>query len=336
MKRLSRLWRRVSGHSKDASEKAPRKSVGPDVVAAVSFKVTQNKNGMDAVLASVSKENQDRVALELELLSAFCRSYAIQICFPDEDLRHAINKEFSKFFPSQSESYFGRSFEDILPMIKDRFERYHNAVNEHHEQGPVWSVGKVFAELCGLKNCSVTAYRGGLWFTKEFEVAKEGFDKIIKDYDLAKKVDNGISEAPSCLSHFHDIVSEYGRVLGENSHMVFGVPRSKLPYSLPDIKEAIIKVALDGLDEPEFIEQLRTGYMMLATFIEDEEALRYEKARLAMATVMGKSPMEKCELARATEEFAAAGKAQEAMLQGMQDNKVVFNEVVGKLKVRIN
>lgn len=76
--------------------------------------------------------------------------------------------------------------------------------------------------------------------------------------------------------------------------------------------------------------------MMIATFIEDEEALRYEKARLAMAAVMGKSPMEKHELARATEEFAAAGKAQEAMLQEMQDNKIVFNEVVRKLKVKIN
>jgi len=114
------------------------------------------------------------------------------------------------------------------------------------------------------------------------------------------------------------------------------VPRSKLPYSLPDIKEAIIKVALDSLDEPEFIENLRVGYMMLATFIEDEEALRYEKARLSMATVMEKSPPDMAELAKAGEELAAVAKAQEAILQVMQDNKVVFNEVVGKLKVRIN
>jgi hypothetical protein len=118
--------------------------------------------------------------------------------------------------------------------------------------------------------------------------------------------------------------------------MVFGVPRSKLPNNIPELKEAIIAVALDSLDEPEFIEQLRSGYMILATFIEDEAALAYERARLAMAAVMGKSPMEKSELAKATEEFAAAGKAQDAILQGMQDNKIVFDEVVGKLKVRIN
>jgi len=118
--------------------------------------------------------------------------------------------------------------------------------------------------------------------------------------------------------------------------MVFGVPKSKLPYSLPDIKEAIIKVALDSPDEPEFIEKLKAGYMMLATFIEDEDALRYEKARLTMASVMKKSPPNMSELAKANEEFAAANKAQETILQGMQDNEIVFDEVVGKLKVRIN
>lgn len=50
------------------------------------------------------------------------------------------------------------------------------------------------------------------------------------------------------FARYHNIVSEYGRVLSEYSHMVFGVPRSMLPYNLPEIKEAIIKVALDSLD----------------------------------------------------------------------------------------
>ena len=117
--------------------------------------------------------------------------------------------------------------------------------------------------------------------------------------------------------------------------MVYGVPRSKLPYNIPEIKEAIIEVALDSLDEPEFIEQLRSGYMTLATFIDDEAAHSYEKARLAMAAALekGSGP---ADMVRATEGFTTAAKAQDAILEEMKMNKTVFNEVVGKLKVKIN
>jgi formiminotetrahydrofolate cyclodeaminase len=41
-------------------------------------------------------------------------------------------------------------------------------------------------------------------------------------------------------------------------------------------------------------------------------------------------------LAKATEGMEAATKAQDTILQGIQDNKAVFNEVVSKLKLRIN
>lgn len=69
------------------------------------------------------------------------------------------------------------------------------------------------------------------------------------------------------------IVNEYGKVLEQTSHLVFGAPESLLPYKKEIIKEAI-KVTLDILEpeEQEIREHLRVGYMELARFIPDEEA----------------------------------------------------------------
>lgn len=82
------------------------------------------------------------------------------------------------------------------------------------------------------------------------------------------------------LSRSRDIVSEYGEVLGNYAHMTWGRPKSRLPFSVDEIKEAIIRVALESLDEPEFVVKLRAGYMELATFIDDEVAESYNQAWL--------------------------------------------------------
>lgn len=69
------------------------------------------------------------------------------------------------------------------------------------------------------------------------------------------------------------IVNEYGRVLEQTSHLVFGTPESLLPYKKEIIKEAI-KMTLDALEpeEQKIQEHLRVGYIELARFIPDEEA----------------------------------------------------------------
>lgn len=120
--------------------------------------------------------------------------------------------------------------------------------------------------------------------------------------------------------------------------MVYGRPKSKLPYGIPEIKEAIIKVALESLDEPDFIEQLKEGYAELATFIDDEAAIHYERARLAMEIAFGKgpSPPPTPELAQVIEDFGAAGKAQNAIIEEMKIYRATFNEVFEKLKAKIN
>jgi len=117
--------------------------------------------------------------------------------------------------------------------------------------------------------------------------------------------------------------------------MVFGVPRSKLPHSIPEIKEAIIEVALDSLDEPQFVEKLRAGYMMLATFIDDEAAASCEKARLSMNAAREKNRPDYAEFAMASEEITADD-TQDTILQEMRKNRVVFNEMLKKLKAKIN
>ena len=68
-----------------------------------------------------------------------------------------------------------------------------------------------------------------------------------KERGLAEEAQRRKHMNPSGPSRCYDIVSEYGRALEENSHMVYGIPWSKLPFNMQDIKAAIIEVALEAV-----------------------------------------------------------------------------------------
>lgn len=71
----------------------------------------------------------------------------------------------------------------------------------------------------------------------------------------------------------HKIINEYGAVLKKSTEFPYGIPESMLPYSKEAIKNAT-KVALVLADNETEIEYLKGGYILLATFIPDEEAMK--------------------------------------------------------------
>lgn len=73
-----------------------------------------------------------------------------------------------------------------------------------------------------------------------------------------------------------DIVAEYGKVLKGTAKRSFGVPESLLPYSKKVIKNAI-RVALLMTDEQDVREHLKYGYISLANFVSDEDAIKTEE-----------------------------------------------------------
>jgi hypothetical protein len=82
------------------------------------------------------------------------------------------------------------------------------------------------------------------------------------------------------------VINDYGKVLEKALAMTYGAPESLLPYSREEIKRAIklavlilIKVEPSARDT---IEQLRTCYVQLASFIADEEAAVGARAQAAL------------------------------------------------------
>ncbi len=78
-----------------------------------------------------------------------------------------------------------------------------------------------------------------------------------------------------------EIVWKYKTILGEYASWKYGIPRSKLPYSIPEIERALIAVALKHLDDPNILLVFEHDFASLVYFIDDEEALAYRKIRTA-------------------------------------------------------
>jgi hypothetical protein len=131
------------------------------------------------------------------------------------------------------------------------------------------------------------------------------------------------------LARFAEIVSEYGRVLEENSQMVFGVPKSKLPYKIIDIQEALIEIARDNLHNEDMLERLRTGFMLLGTFIDDEVAESNDKVRKFFQKDISRLP--KADLTRVVAEMDMQVKMQDEIKQQMDKYLYVFDETLKKI-----
>lgn len=110
--------------------------------------------------------------------------------------------------------------------------------------------------------------------------------------------------------------------------MVYGVPRSRLPYPAETIKAAILRVAAESVSNPEFVQQLKVGYMMLATFIDDEAAAAYEKVRLAFAAAVA----EKTPFVDLEGDFPAAAEAQKTISEEMKKDRMVLDEELKRMK----
>lgn len=74
-----------------------------------------------------------------------------------------------------------------------------------------------------------------------------------------------------------EIIGNYGEVLEETADFIFGRPESMLLYRKQVIKNAI-KVALVLITDKTKIESLKVGYISLAEFIQDEEAMKTKAA----------------------------------------------------------
>lgn len=107
------------------------------------------------------------------------------------------------------------------------------------------------------------------------------------------------------------VVSDYGRVLAQVQPGLHGVPESQLPHSKAQIRDAIVML-LQHL-EPEHTalkESLARGYVYLAQFVPDADAVELDKAAGAAPGNMPAMRLMnriKLDMERALEELGAMG-----------------------------
>lgn len=81
------------------------------------------------------------------------------------------------------------------------------------------------------------------------------------------------------------IIDRYLSVVEETSHIVAGVPESKLPCDQSFIKEAIKRVLAETPQGTDEYHRLRGIYPKLAIFIPDDQAERSAKAEAALVSM---------------------------------------------------
>ena len=131
------------------------------------------------------------------------------------------------------------------------------------------------------------------------------------------------------LKYSYEIVNKYGKVLEETSQMVYGAPLSKLPNDILDIQEAILEVAFANKENDDVIQNLRTGFMMLGTFIKDEIALKNDKIRKIVQD--SEKGLSNEDLTHIITEMDFELQMQEEIKKAMDKNLFVFDESFKKI-----
>jgi len=130
------------------------------------------------------------------------------------------------------------------------------------------------------------------------------------------------------LTNFYKIVEEYGKVIEETSQMVGGVPISKLPYGILDIQEALLEVAYANREKNDIVDRCRTGFMMLADFIEDSIAIKNDKIREIWQNAQGLS---EADIRHVFTEMDMDLQMQEEIKQNKEKFLYVFDEALKKI-----
>jgi len=81
------------------------------------------------------------------------------------------------------------------------------------------------------------------------------------------------------LEHSESVIAAYGNLLSTMDPSFYGLPISKLPYTILEIKDAIYTI-LNNIDSnnKNIIESLTNAYMFLGQFISDDDLLIVKKA----------------------------------------------------------
>jgi len=88
-----------------------------------------------------------------------------------------------------------------------------------------------------------------------------------------------MSEPQQQLEFSEKVISAYGKLLSTMEPSFYGLPISKLPYTITEIKDAIYTILNVIPDEDQkIIDSLTNAYMFLGQFITDDEILTVEQA----------------------------------------------------------
>jgi len=88
-----------------------------------------------------------------------------------------------------------------------------------------------------------------------------------------------MSEPQQQLEFSEKVISAYGKLLSTMEPSFYGLPQSKLPYTITEIKDAIHTILNVISDEDKkIIDSLTNAYMFLGQFISDDEILTVEQA----------------------------------------------------------
>ena len=83
-----------------------------------------------------------------------------------------------------------------------------------------------------------------------------------------------MSELQQQLEFSEKVVSAYGKLLSTMEPSFYGLPLSRLPYTITEIKDAIYTILnAIGPDDLEITESLTNAYMFLGQFVSDDEIL---------------------------------------------------------------
>jgi hypothetical protein len=90
-------------------------------------------------------------------------------------------------------------------------------------------------------------------------------------------------DAQQQLEFSETVISAYGKLLATMEPSLYGLPLSKLPYTVTEIKDAIHSL-LNVLDtqDANITNSLTNAYMILAQFIPDDEITTVEDAMLSL------------------------------------------------------
>lgn len=106
---------------------------------------------------------------------------------------------------------------------------------------------------------------------------------IIKDYVIIRIVitwyGNAMSVSQQQLEFAEKALAAYGKLLSAIEPSFYGLPLSKLPYTINEIKDSIYTV-LNTIDknDQQIIDSLTNAYMFLGQFIPDDELLIVQQA----------------------------------------------------------